>query len=140
MYEKILVAFDGSKPSIHALQHAAQLAKIAGTKKMVILHVNDEPIDLQQPVYNVELDQLIGEENHKILSTANELLLEAGIPYETHTLEGDPSEQITSYVKENPYDLIVMGSMGKGLIKGVFLGSVSRTVIHSVDCPVLIVK
>ncbi|MBE5098425.1 universal stress protein [Priestia aryabhattai] len=140
MYDKILVAFDGSKPSIHALQHAAQLAKIAGTKKMVILHVNDEPIDLQQPVYNVELDQLIGKENHKILSTANELLLEAGIPYETHTLEGDPSEQITSYVKENPYDLIVMGSMGKGLIKGVFLGRVSRTVIHSVDCPVLIVK
>ena len=140
MYDKILVAFDGSKPSIHALQHAAKLAKTANTKKMVILHVNDEPIDLQQPVYNVELDQLIEEENHKILSTANELLLEAGIPYETHTLEGDPSEQITSYVKENPYDLIVMGSMGKGLIKGVFLGSVSRTVIHSVDCPVLIVK
>jgi nucleotide-binding universal stress UspA family protein len=140
MYDEILVAFDGSKPSIHALQHAAKLAKIAGTKKMVILHVNDEPIDLQQPVYNVELDQLIGEENHKILSTANELLLEAGITYETHTLEGNPSKQITSYVKENLYDLIVMGSVGKGLIKGVFLGSVSRTVIHSVDCPVLIVK
>ncbi|WP_311590498.1 universal stress protein [Priestia megaterium] len=107
---------------------------------MVILHVNDEPIDLQQPVYNVEIDQLIEEDNHKILSTANGLLLEAGIPYETHTLEGDPSKQITSYVKENPYDLIVMGSMGKGLIKGMFLGSVSHTVAHSVDCPVLIVK
>ncbi|MGG0451691.1 universal stress protein [Priestia megaterium] len=140
MYTNILVAFDGSKPSIHALQHAAKLAKIAGTKKIVILHVNDEPIDLQQPVYNVEIDQLIEEENHKILSTANELLLEAGIPYETLTLEGDPSKQITSHIKENPYDLIVMGSMGKGLIKGMFLGSVSRTVIHSVDCPVLIVK
>ncbi|WP_268587908.1 universal stress protein [Priestia megaterium] len=26
MYNKILVAFDGSKPSIHALQNAAKLA------------------------------------------------------------------------------------------------------------------
>ncbi|MGX4607745.1 universal stress protein [Priestia sp. JNUCC 25] len=140
MYNKVLVAFDGSKPAVHALQHATELAKIAGTKKIMILHVNDEPMHLPEPVYNVNLDQLIDEDNAKVLSTAYELLLAADVSYETQILEGDPSEEIISYVEENPYDVIVMGSNGKGFIKETFLGSVSHAVAHSVGCPVIIVK
>jgi len=140
MYNMVLIAFDGSKPSVHVLQHAIELVKTAGTKKIIILHVNDEPMQLLDPVYNVNLDQLIHRYNHKILSIANELLLAADVLYETQILEGDPSKETISFVEENPYDVIVMGREGKGLIMKTFLGSISHAVAHSVGCPVIIVK
>ena len=37
-------------------------------------------------------------------------------------------------------DLIVMGSRGLGIVKGVLLGSVSQYIVEQAKCPVLVVK
>ena len=37
-------------------------------------------------------------------------------------------------------DLIVMGSRGLGLVKGVLLGSVSQYVVENAKCAVMVVK
>ena len=51
---------------------------------------------------------------------------------------GDPVNEIIRH-SEN-YDLIVMGSRGRGLIKEMFLGSVSEGVVRKSKIPVLIFK
>lgn len=53
---------------------------------------------------------------------------------------GDPAEAIMDYAKEINTDLIIMGSRGLGLVRGVLLGSVSKYVLEHAKCPVLIVK
>ncbi|MBQ1615172.1 MAG: universal stress protein, partial [Selenomonas sp.] len=37
-------------------------------------------------------------------------------------------------------DLIIMGSRGLGIVKGVLLGSVSQYIVEQAKCPVLVVK
>ncbi|WP_066371987.1 universal stress protein [Neobacillus fumarioli] len=139
MYKKILTAFDGSEPSARALEHAAQLAKAVGTEKLTILYINKE-VPMPEPALNIDLNQLLNEENKKILAPAVQFLSEININYETHSFEGEPAHVLTMYAREHHYDLIVMGSEGKGLIKEALIGSVSHKVVQTAHCPVLILK
>ncbi|MGE6258184.1 universal stress protein [Heyndrickxia sporothermodurans] len=139
MYRKILVALDGSEPSAHALRHAAELAKTVGAEKVTIMHVHKD-FPMQEPLYQIDLDSLLDEEDQAVMSPAVQFLSEAGIPYETHIFHGDPAHEIITYAKDHHYDVIVMGSTGKGIIKEALLGSVSHQVAHSAHCPVMILK
>ena len=54
---------------------------------------------------------------------------------------GSADEQILRFAKNNKIDMIVMGSHRlKGISKIKALGSVTRKVSESADCPVLIVR
>ena len=53
---------------------------------------------------------------------------------------GSPGPAVLAVAKKYNADLIVMGSRGLGLLKGIFLGSVSSYVTSHATCPVLIVK
>ena len=44
------------------------------------------------------------------------------------------------YLEDHPMDLVIMGSRGLGVVKGVLLGSVSQYVVEQAKCPVLVVK
>jgi len=60
-----------------------------------------------------------------------------GIHAGHETMVDDPSDAL---VRISPHlDLLVMGSRGYGPMLGVLLGSVSRRVTTSADCPVLVV-
>ncbi|MFG3613306.1 universal stress protein [Rummeliibacillus sp. G93] len=139
MYRKVVVALDGSEPSAHALQHAAKLAKIMNSEKITILHVTKN-LPLQEPIFNIDLDQLFADEDQEVLAPAIQFLSESGIVYETHTFHGDPANVIVAYATEHDYDVIIMGNTGKGIIKEALLGSVSHRVAHAAQCPVIIVK
>ncbi|MFS0901453.1 universal stress protein [Priestia aryabhattai] len=137
MYKKILVAFDGSKPSVHALKHGADLAKIVDSELVTVLHINQD-LPLQEQVLNIDLEKLIDEEDQKLLSPAVQFLSKSNVGYEVHTFHGDPSNIITSYAEREHYDVIIRGNTGKGVIKEALLGSVSHKVAHSADCPVIL--
>ena len=139
MYKKILVAFDGSNPSVSALKHGARLAKKMGSERITVVHINQE-LPLQEPVLNIDLDKLMDDEDQQLLSSVVQFLSESNVEYEVHTFHGDPSTIITSYAEKEGYDVIIVGNTGKGMIKEALLGSVSHKVAHSAGCPVIIVK
>jgi nucleotide-binding universal stress UspA family protein len=63
-----------------------------------------------------------------------------GIVFHHKIIYGDPKSDTIDFMKQNNFDLVVIGSRGLGGIKETFLGSVSNTIVHKSHVPVLVVK
>jgi nucleotide-binding universal stress UspA family protein len=138
MYEKILVATDGSDSAAAAVEHAADLARLAGSKEVVVIHVC--------PACTPELDpdSKNRETATKIVNEAAEAVASEGIKVRT-VLEMDyPHEEVgealLEIIKNENADLLILGSRGLSEFKGILLGSVSHKVIQHAECPILIIK
>jgi len=153
MYRKILVAFDGSEPSKHALDIAVSTAD-KWKSELVILSVvprvmmpvfPDEgfgaaPITAAQDMS--EYQEKMKEIYASSLREAEEDIEEAfpDLVVTTKLMEGRPSAIVVEEAEEENIDLIVIGSRGIGGITGWILGSTSRRVVESCTKPILVVK
>ena len=142
-FKNIMVPFDGSEHATRAILAAKYLAKtIEGAKIHVVTVVPAGSFDMG--VAEVEEYQSVLE---KKAAAGKERLVEevAGIIAEGEgvTIEAvvstSPIEGITRYAEKNGIDLIIMGSRGKGGLRGM-LGSVSYGVLHAASMPVMTVK
>ncbi|MEW5840248.1 universal stress protein [Nitrososphaera sp.] len=157
---KILVPYDGSKPSDMAVAKAVEIAKAFGEGSEVVLFHAVETIPLL-PLTAVTLkSSRTGEP-----ITAHEYVKE--VYYElkasmTRTLEqkikqyqgsgvalrhvvvvgSPPAGKIIEYAKKEGVDMIIIGRVGvRGFSRMLkSLGSVSRSVAERAPCPVMIVQ
>ena len=73
--------------------------------------------------------------------TKNSHILEnEGMLFDTVLLLGNPSEEILNFSKKKKADFIVVGSLGKGTLSRVLLGSVSTSISQRADCTVIIIR
>lgn len=140
MFEKILLAVDGSDHSLHAARVASSLAKAMNSKTLRIVYAYDPiPPYLGEPnmqeAINARLD-----ESKKILQKAQAAVGTIPGEIETEHLEGSPAEAIIGVAKTRGSDVIVMGSRGLGKLAGLVIGSTSQKVVSHAPCPVLIVR
>lgn len=141
MYNRILVALDGSQTSEKALKSALQFAN-ERYSKVAVIHVKKN-INIYETMSSEVVDEMYAEmkqEADKLFDHARALAEEFGIEIETHYVIGEPAILIVKLAEEGNFQLIVMGSRGLGGIKGLMLGSVSQKVSQLSHCPVLIVK
>lgn len=140
MFERILLAVDGSEHGYHAARVAANLARAMKSERLGIVVVYGRiPPYLGEP----NLQQAINArlmEAQEILRKAVEAV--GDVPAEIHTelIEGDPAESIIEMAKTRESGVIVMGSRGLGGLVGLVLGSTSQKVVSHAPCPVLIVR
>ena len=144
MYEKILVAVDGSETSLQALSHAVELASAFGST-ITLLSVVDRRMLPFSEEYGPEVQESQEGLTRRVVENLNEVTVELGeshpdIRIDTRVEGGRPAKIIVDVAEEEGFDLIVMGSQGFGMIAGWFLGSVSNEVVHSCTKPLLIVK
>jgi nucleotide-binding universal stress UspA family protein len=139
MFERILLAVDGSEHALRAARTAADLARCMKAELRILVVYPPLPPYLGEP----NLQQAINSR----LDTAQAILQKAvetvgEIPGEIHTelLEGDAAEAIIEVAETRRSDLIVMGSRGLGRLAGLLLGSTSQKVLSHAPCPVLIVR
>ena len=138
MINKILVPVDGSAGSDRAVAQAVSIAGSCGAK-LIFLYV----ANINQLAINAYLSDAILSAVRKagqVILDRAENMMPSGIEYETYSETGSPAVTILEFEKRLGVDLIVMGSRGLGLIKGVLLGSVSQYVVEQAQCPVLVVK
>ncbi|MDR7236512.1 universal stress protein [Neobacillus drentensis] len=141
MFNRILVAIDGSKMSEKALKSAFNFAK-ERYSKIGLIHV-DKNINISNGMPIATIDKVYSEQRNKgmdLLDRAVSFAAQEGIEIETHYVMGEPAIQIVKKAEEGNYQLIIMGSRGLGNIKGLMLGSVSQKVSQLSHCPVLIIK
>ncbi|MGV3467380.1 MAG: universal stress protein [Heyndrickxia sp.] len=141
MFNKILVAIDGSEMSEKALEAGLHLAK-EQQAEVTLVHVERNitiPVGLEGTTVDSIYDS-IKKEGEKLLNDGKEKADADGINAKTVYLQGEPAVQIVHLAEKEEYQLIVIGSRGLGNIKEMMLGSVSHKVSQMSHCPVLIVK
>lgn len=133
----ILCPVDFSEFSKKALTVAAQLAD-GFSAELKIVHVLSESVTKKVKSYGESerfLQDWYDREEKRLRDLASNIA-----PKSTAFMErGDPAERIVARAKEADIDLIVIGARGIGLIAGLFIGSVTDTVIKTAPCPVLVI-
>lgn len=140
MFDKILLAVDGSEHALHAAHTAADLARAMKAKELRIVAVYDFiPPYLGEPNMQYAIDARM-ETAKGIMQKAVDAV--GDVPCEIHTelLEGPAAEAIIEVAATRKSDVIVMGSRGLGTLAGLLLGSTSQKVVAHASCPVLIVR
>ena len=139
---KILLPIDGSELSLHEVRFAIHLVR-EGLQAEFLLANAQEPASLYEMVVLADpqaLDRISHAAGEHVLEAAQALLVEAGIPFETVVVTGDPAHTMVDVITEYGCELVIMGSQGTGALLGVLQGSVSRSLQHDSPVPVLLVK
>ncbi len=144
MYDRVLVAVDGSETSLLALSYAVELATAFGSE-LTLLSVVDKSKLPFSAEYGLEAKESYERLGRSVLKNLEEVTLglEGSHPdlrFVSRVEEGRPAKIIVDVAEEEDFDLIVMGSQGFGFIAGWFLGSVSNEVVNTCTKPLLVVK
>ena len=141
MFRNILVAVDGSRHADRALSQAIDLAESEHSRITLITGVDEVPTTVYWAVGGVDTGGLRASaraEAEAILRVARER-----IPYDlsvrTVLTEQPIRIGLMRQLKDGHYDLVVMGSRGRGAIRSTLLGSVSHYMLHHSPVPVLVV-
>ncbi len=140
----ILLATDFSEPSRLAQDYARSLAKAFGAQ-ISVLHVLE---DLAAHAWTTEVYVAALPGVHEEMERqARERLEALFTPEESAEFRvqlelrmGSPFVEIVRYAREQPADLVVLGTHGRGPIAHMLLGSVAERVVRKAPCPVLTVR
>ena len=137
--KKILVTFDGSKHSEKGLDIAISLVK-ESKRSIVGLFVKPHSVESLRygDVFSGHQDEIV----RKTFQTLRERCEENDVKFSTEIRTGDVKTTIEKMANDDHMniDMVIIGSRGRGSVKGTLLGSVSKYVLDKSKIPVLIVK
>ena len=142
MFRRLLVAFDGSPHAQQALTEAIDMAQTnRGT--LTVISVAPEPSVWAMSGYDVPIDvdrvsKQFEREYQSMLDGAVSCI-PGDLPVTKILKQGAPGREIAGEANAGHYDLVVMGSRGRGELRSLLLGSVSHRVLQASHVPVLVV-
>ncbi len=140
MWEKILLAVDGSDHSMRAAKHAGELARALNSETVRIVVAYDPiPEYFGEPNRQQVIDARLQVAN-AILEKAQAAVGRIRGELRTELIEGPPAEAIIDVATTRKSTVIIMGSRGLSTIAEMVLGSTSHKVVSHAPCPVLIVR
>ncbi len=139
MFQKILVAIDGSPGSDKALAEAvdlaercqAELAAVSVAEVPEVVAMMDEVDEIRETAETC---------SRKVGEAAAAYAHARGVRLRFMVLRGHAADAILRYAEAEGIDLIVVGQHGHSAIARFFLGSTSDRISHHAACNVLIVK
>jgi universal stress protein E len=140
----VLAAVDFSPASQVALRSAAKLA-VASKAKLHVVHVLDTAdLEALTDLVTAEVPRLSRKQVQQ--SAANHLQswlkahLPEGVKSELHVAHGDSWRMIGTAAVRVDASVIVLGSVGRGGVSGLLLGSTADRVLRTTSVSVLVVK
>jgi len=138
MYERVLLAYDGTREGMIALREGALLAKRCGARVFLLSILPDTanlmvgenapalPVDPQIAAYKA------------LLSRGVNALQQLGLEPTARLVSGEPALLIGAFAKEVRADLVVLGQRKKTLLQRWWSGATGAYVSDHVACSVLI--
>jgi nucleotide-binding universal stress UspA family protein len=138
---KILIAVDGSKHSLHAVETMIEHADWFRDKpeiELVTVHLPVPSVGVR--VGKAQLEKYYQDEGESRLAAAKKKLESAGLPFRAHVLVGDIAQTIVEHAVKTRCDLICVGSRGLSAVGKAILGSTATKVLQISPLPLLLVK
>jgi SSS family transporter len=136
-YKRILVAVDGSMPSIRALDYASHTFQLDSL--IYVLHIIEWPEGTEENAtaseYDTELLKRIEKEGRLVLSS---ILIKNSKRCERIVKVGDPANRIIKTAHDLNVDIIVLGTRGLGHSED--LGHVTKKILSESNKPVLLLN
>lgn len=147
MINKLLVALDGSKHSLKAVDYASEIAACLNAKLIIVYVVKTQELPEGLREY-AELEHIAGTEIEVLKKVAGHLVANAersakekGVDDIVGEVEEGPvARTIIARAQHHDVDMIVVGSRGLGNIEATLRGGVSHRVELLAKCAVLTVK
>ncbi len=139
MFEKVLVAVDGSLDSDRAVRAAADIVRTHGSEFHIchVFHIPESYVTDLGPALRAAVEK----DGEDILAHAASLAKQGGAKTTTHLLEkGHPAEGVLDLAEKLHVELIVVGVRGKTVDQIRSLGSVSTAVARQAKCSVLLIR
>ncbi|WP_448509962.1 universal stress protein [Immundisolibacter sp.] len=138
MFDKILVAYDGSDAAGKAFNIALDLAEKYGAELKVLAVA-------QPPEFGSEVEtEAVLEDSRKhyqhVLKPLKKRLVASGLKFHVEVASGHPAEHIVMAAEQWSVNIIVLGHRGRGLIGRWLLGSVAKQVMDHAPCAVLVAR
>jgi nucleotide-binding universal stress UspA family protein len=122
--KRVILAYDGSAESKHALQVGIDLARALGAEATILTACQRENEDPAS----------------QLLQEAHRQALDAQLTVHAQLMHGDPETEILRCGEKTGADLIVMGAYGHTRIRELILGSTTSHVVRKATVPVLLVR
>ena len=162
LYQRILVALDSSDHANAAMRSAAELAGLASDSVITGAHVyaaklhdlrfrqmegglpdqfrQEQELERQRDVHDDLITRGLSIITDSYLDQAAAECDQLGINFKRCSLEGKNYRALTQETNSGAYDLLVMGALGLGAIKGSRLGTVCDRVARRSVIDTLIIK
>jgi nucleotide-binding universal stress UspA family protein len=138
--KKILIAVDESAVAQRAAEIGTELAK-ALKGEVAFVHVFDATAT-PAGAWGLPADRISAMselEGKRLLKKVRESVPTGARSVREFLESGGAAASIVTVAKKWHADLIVIGSHGRGKVKGMLLGSVSQDVVRDAPCPLLVV-
>ena len=147
MYQRILVATDGSTLSKKAVSSAIALAALTGAELVALKVVARYPMSyfeggVAMPVTEIaRVEKQWAENGQAVVDAVQKSAFAKGVKAKAITVKSDlVSDAIIAAAKKNNCDLIVMASHGRRGVKRLLLGSETQLVLTHSHIPVLVLR
>ena len=141
MPKKIVVAVEGSPPSLKAAEYALELASLTGSA-VIMLHVILLPQYIDEQTKS-RLRQELTARGEKVLDQTSNMKRRGDVIFTRRILETNTSVALTicNFSEREGADLIILGDRTEASpVARLMLGSVATGVANNASCPVLVVR
>lgn len=147
MYQRILVATDGSKLSKKAVRNSIELAAATGAELVALYVVPRYPMSYFDGVLTISSDDIARtekqwhEDGQAIVDGVREAAVAEGVKTKAVVAHSDlVAESIMAAARKHKCDLVVMASHGRKGLKRILLGSETQQVLTHSSLPVLVLR
>jgi len=136
----ILIAVDGSKSSLKALDYVAARKRCGESMQVFLINVQPVISARSHMISRAEIADYQAQQHEKVFSSSAMKTKKRYLAADAYNEVGDTAECIVRFARKSKCSEIVMGSRGLSPVRGLFLGSVVMKVVQLATVPVVIVK
>jgi nucleotide-binding universal stress UspA family protein len=140
MYDRVLLAYDGTREGRTALREGAMLARRFGCRIHLLCVVAETGgVMIGEAAFAGAVVQ--AQDTYKALfEEALQRLRDLGFEPEGRMVSGEPAEAIAAYAREIGADLVVVGHRRKSLLQRWWSGETGAYLVDHIGCSLLIAR